>query len=334
MRALAGFALFLVVAATQLPAQSPVTRYVISGTVRLPDGSPASRAIIKASGQSGFDRQIFTDDMGRFELIEIPRGRYFITATNPVDPTQYTDPVEADTSRSFSGRLAVNIFLRNKVDDTTKKESKATISVAEAAQRVPKTAQKAFEQGLSLRANHQVVKALQSFDRAIELYPEYFQAYAERGHLRIGTGEIPKASDDFARALSMNERYEPALRGSGICKFQQGRFVEAVTDLERATALDPSNALTYLFLGVANTSLDRREAARKALEKALSLDGTAAARARVHLANIALKDGRLQEAAAQIDAYLTAVPNAPDVEMLRGVRAEVDSRLGKSTPKP
>ena len=329
-RAPAGFALVFIVAAGVLPAQSPVTRYVISGTVRLPDGSPAPRITIKATGQTGFDRQVFTDDMGRFELSEIPRGRYFLTATNPADPDQYTDPVEVDTSRSFSGRLVANIFLRNKVDNTTKKENKAaTISVAEATQHVPKAAQKVFEQGLRFRSNQQVQKALESFDRAVELYPQYFQAIAERGHLRIGLGQIPDASADFAKALSLNDRYEPALRGSGMCKFQQARFAEAVSDLERATALDTNNATTYLFLGVANASLDRREPARRALEKALALDAAGAARARVHLANLYLKEDKLKDAAAQLDAYLEAVPNAPDVEKIRAVRGQIESRLAK-----
>jgi Flp pilus assembly protein TadD len=127
----------------------------------------------------------------------------------------------------------------------------------------------------------------------------------------------------------LNERYEPALRGSGICKIQSGRFDDAVGELERATVADGTNAMTYLFLGVAHASLDHRDSARRALEKALSLDAAGAARARVHLANLALKENRLQDAAAQLDAYLAAVPNAPDADKLRAVRAEIASRLAK-----
>lgn len=303
--------------------------FVITGTVRLPDGNPAPRALIRVISQSGLDRRSFADDMGRFELRDLPRGRYYITATSPTDPTLYIDPVEVDTSRS-GNRFIAHINLRNKVDVTAARENKgSTVSIAEALQHVPKAAQKAFEQGLRFRANQQIDKAIESFDRSIELFPQYFQAFAERGHLRIGTGDFAEASQDFARARAFNEHYEPAVRGSGICNFQRGKFAEAIEDLEAAVSANSGVSSSFLFLGVASLALDRREAARAALQKALSLDPAGAARARVHLANLYLKEDRLKDAASELEAYLTAVPNAPDAEKLRAVRSQIDSRLAK-----
>jgi len=331
----AGLSLLIAVAgvlALPLPlsAQSSIASYTVHGSVRLPDGSGASRVNLRITSHTGFSRLVFTDDMGRFEVRDIPRGRHYLAATNPADPRQTHDPVEVETSRAFSGRLLVNIFLRYRVDETTSgKETKSTISVVEASQRVPKPAQKAFEKAVRFGANQEVDKALESFSESIELFPEYFQALAERGHLRIGKGDYGHAAADFSQALRLNDRYEPAVRGSGICKFQQGRLTDAVAELERATTLDPGIASTYLFLGIANVSLDRREAGRKALEKALSLDAALAARAHVHLANLYLKEDRFKDAATELDAYLSAAPNAPDAEKLKAVRAQIDSRLAK-----
>jgi Tfp pilus assembly protein PilF len=313
-----------------VPAQVNVSSYTFIGTVRFSDGRGVPRAQIRVTSHTGFTRVTFTDDRGRFEIRDVPRGRYYVVATNPADPKQHNDAVEVDTGRSLSTRVLVNVFLAHRVDESTNvKESKSTISVGEAAQHVPRPAQKAFEQGLRHRANNQFDKALESFDRSIEIFPQYFQAYAERGHLRIGKAEYILAARDFGEALSLNDHYEPALRGSGMCKFQQGRFIDAVTDLERASALDSSIATTYLFLGIANASLDRREAAHRALEKSLSLDAGVAARARVHLANLYLQEDRLADAAAQLDAYLAVSPNAPDAAKLRAVRAQIDSHLEK-----
>ena len=303
--------------------------FVIMGTVRLPDGKPAPRALIRVTSQQGLDRRSFADDMGRFELRDLPRGRYYLTATSPTDPALYIDPVEVDTSRS-GNRFIAHLNLRNKIDVTAAKENKgSTVSIAEAAQHVPKAAQKAFEQGLRFRANQQIDKAFESFDRSIELFPQYFQAFAERGHLRIGRGDFAEASQDFTRARTLNEHYEPALRGSGICNLQQGRFAEAAADLEAAVTANPGVSSSYLFLGVASLALDRREAARASLQKALALDPTGAARARVHLANLYLKEERLKDAVAELEAYLAAVPNAPDADKLRAVRSQIESRLAK-----
>jgi tetratricopeptide (TPR) repeat protein len=315
-------------AARSLSPQATI--FTIYGQVRLPNGTAASRVAVKLTGQSGLERQTFSDDMGRYEFADLPRGRYHVIALNPAASDQFTDPVEADTARASSSRILAHIFLRVRHVGSVPKESRSpVVSVTEATQRVPKPAQKAFDHAIKLRTERKPAEALEDLDKAIDLYAGYFQALAERGHIRIALGRCDLAAPDFAGALALNQGYEPALRGSGICKLEQGKHAEAIADLEAAASLNPTVSSTYLFLGVANIAFDRREAARAALQKALALDSVGAARAHVHLANLYLKEERLKDAAAELDAYLAAVPNAPDAERLRAVRSQIDSRLAK-----
>lgn len=321
--------LFLLVWSVFTLGQTSGASFTIYGIVRLPNGEPASRVTVNVRSQSGLDRQAFSDDMGRYEIRDLPRGRYFLTVTNPQAPDQLTDPAEADTGRSLSGRVLVHLFLRAKVD-STRETSGSVISVREAIQQIPKPAQKAYEQAIKYRSDRKLDQALDSLSRAIDLYPAYFQAFSERGHLRIGLGQIGDAAGDFEHALQINDRYEPALRGSGLCKFQQGNFAEAVRELEKALAVDPGVAATYLFLGVAQLAQDHRQPARLALQKALSLDPKGSTRARVHLANLLIKENRFLEAADELRAYLNAAPGAPDGEKLRAL----ESQLRASVQKP
>jgi tetratricopeptide (TPR) repeat protein len=301
------------------------TMYVVYGNVRLPNGSPAPRATVRLTGQSGIDRQTFTDDMGRYEIRDLPRGRYFLSAANPAAPEQLTDPAEVDINRLGAARVLVHLFFRSGSTTESRGERKgSSISAAEAAQRIPKQAHKAFEQALRHRADQKLEKSLESFTRAIELFPAYFQAYAERGHLQIALGHVADASSDFGRALALNDRYEPALRGAGLCRFQERKFEDAVTNLNRAVAEEPGNAVTYLFLGMANLALDRREPARYALQKALAIDRKGAARAHVHLANLAIKENRPQDAIRELQAYLDAQPHTEDAEKLRAIIARLE----------
>jgi tetratricopeptide (TPR) repeat protein len=311
-------------------AQSPATSYTIYGVVRLPSGEPAARVIVRVTSQSGLEHQDFADNMGRYEIRDLPRGRYQVSAVNPSDSSQYSDSADADTSRSFASRMLIHLYLRNRSASRTEKAAAPVISVGEAAQRVPKPALKAYEHAIKLRNERKHQEALTNLDKAIALYPGYFQALAERGHVKIGLGQSPDAASDFAAALLLNPQYEPALRGSGICKLEQGKFAEAVTDLESAAVFNPTVSSTYLFLGVANVGLDRREAARTALQKALSLDPNAAVRAHVHLASLYIKENRLQEAVAELQVYLAAAPNAPDAERLRTVESQLRARLNKN----
>lgn len=317
--------------APALQAQPGGTSFVIYGIVRQPNGEPARHATVFVTGQSGLNRQIFADDMGRYEIRDLPRGRYQVTASNPADPEQFTDPIEADTGRNVGQRMLVHVYLRLRTDAKRAAEKPAgpVISVAEASQRIPKAAQRAFEHAIKQRTEQKSGEALRDLDKAIDLYPGYFQALAERGHIKIGLGRGPDAAADFAEAVKINPQYEPALRGSGICKIEAGKMAEAVADLDAAVALNPGIASSYLFLGVANLALDRRDAARAALQKALALDAAGAARAHVHLANLAMKENRLSDAAEEIRKYLAAVPNSPDAEKLRAVEAQLRARITK-----
>jgi tetratricopeptide (TPR) repeat protein len=232
--------------------------------------------------------------------------------------------VELSLSTPYT--VSALIYLRNKDTKSAPGEKKpAVISLEEAKQDVPKSARKAFEQALKLRTDKQYDESMQKFNRSIELFPAYFQALTERGYLSITMGKMPEAAKDFEAALLLNPRYGPALRGSGMCKFQQGKYAEALPDLEHAADAEPENATTYYFMGVVEVALDRREPARAALQKALSLDPVASVRAHVHLATLLIREKRPQEAAMELETYLNTVPDPPDAEKLRAILAELRS---------
>lgn len=300
--------------------------YIISGGVKQPDGFPASRAVVKITGSTGLSRETMTDDMGRFEIPNLPRGRYYLIADNPEDADQFMDQLELDLGRDMTSRVTVNLFLRyrSKVAEASGRQS-ATVSVAEETLRVPKAAQKSYDQALALRGKGKYDQSLDSFNKAIQIHSEYFQAITERGHLYIAMNQPAMAARDFTRALEIIPRYGSALRGAGLCAFQQGQYVEAIGYLRRAADVEPGNATNFLFIGTANLALDQREQARAALQKALSLDPAGSARAHVHLANLYLKENRRQEALQEIESYLKAVPEAPDAAKLRQVLTQLQS---------
>lgn len=297
--------------------------YTIFGTVQLPDGSPAVRVTVSLSGQSGLSRQAFTDDMGRYQISELPRGRYSVSAANQEAPNQSTDPATVDTGRGFQTSIFVNLYFRERSDETSVTVTSPVVSAKEAAQKIPKAAQKAFNDGVKAGAGQKLDKAVAALSRAIQLYPGYFQAFAERGHVRLAMSRSAEAGEDFARALELNQLYGPALRGSGICKFEQGHYAEAITDLESATSVEPNLGKNFLLLGVAYLSTNRTEPARGALSRAVALDPKGSARARIHLATLAIQQHQPQEAISQLDAYLADAPDAADADKVRELRKQL-----------
>jgi tetratricopeptide (TPR) repeat protein len=282
--------------------------------------------IVKISSLTGLNREVLTTDQGRYEFMNIPGGRYTLTVVNPQDPTHYTEPTLADTSRSAGNRVIVHLYLRVAPVTAKKGAKPGVVSVAEASQQIPKEARKAYEEGLKRRGENQLDKALASFDRAIQLYPEYFQALAQHGEIRISRNQISEAVDDFERALKLYEDYEPALRGIGYCKLEQQQFAEAARYLERALSVDPNNSNSHLFLGIATLALDRRDEAFNSLQQALKLDSRGAVTAHIYLADLHAREGRYKQAADELRVYLDARPDAPNAARLRMREAELRAR--------
>ena len=298
--------------------------FSINGTVSLPDGNPAIRVIVRISGLSGLNREVRTDNQGRYDFQGIPAGRYRLTVTNPADPSQFTDAVEADTSRTAGNRLLVHLYLRTA--QPKKKPRAGVVSLAEASQQIPKDAKKAFEEALRLKADNQLDQALKVFTRAIDFYPSYFQALAERGQLHIARNQIAGAIADFERAVKLNEEWGPALRGLGYCYLEQQKFEDAAQFLERAVAAEPGVANTHLFFGIASLALDRRSAAKNALHEALRLDSKAAVTAHIYIADLYAREGLYTEAADELRIYLAASPGAPNAAKLKAKEAELRAR--------
>lgn len=329
-RLLTAAALFVVCTASNARAQErrvtappkPTKIYTVQGQVSLPEGSPAAGSIVVTlATRGGAVRQAYTNDLGRFEFEGMEEGTYTLSARSLNDPALRSDSVVTDTSRTATGNLNVSLALRKEVDATDRVRPAEVLTAAEAEQRVPKDALKAFRRAAKFRKSNETDKALQSYTRAVELYPGYFQALAARGDLLVLGRRLAEAAADFERALKLDPRYAPALRGSGYCKLERKEFAEAAKDLEKAASAQPDNTNTYLLLGIAYLELDRRPAAKEALFKALGSGSRQELRAYIYLANLYARERQYKEAAEELHKYLEAVPADPEAAKLKAVEA-------------
>lgn len=308
--------------AQQREAPKPTRYFTVEGRVSLPDERGAANVRVSLTGRDGINRVAVTSDSGRFEFRELPPGKYSVAAVSLSDSSLASGASEADTSNAGTGRMTVNLSLRAPAAAPRDAAHRpATVSVAEATQKVPKQARQAFERGLKLKRQGRPDEALLSLTRAVESFPDYFQALSERGDLRVARRELGAAAADFERALKANDRYEPALRGAGYCKLEARDFAAAADYLERAATADPTRAGTHLLLGVARLELDRRDEARQSLRQALKLDPAGASRAHVHLANLYARERRFKEAADELQLYLETAVADPDAPEMRKVEA-------------
>jgi tetratricopeptide (TPR) repeat protein len=300
--------------------------FVVFGRVSLPDGKPAARVKVKLDGARGLTLEKLTDDQGNYEFRGMGAGRYQMSAINPEDPEQFSNPAISDTTRAYSNRLQIDIYLRLPLHSNKEQSKPGTLNVSEATQNIPKPARQAYDKGLRLQKENQTEKALASFNQALDIYPEYFQALTDRGNLHMQQNKLAEAMADFERALQINKQYSPALRGAGYCNIQQRKYEEAIGQLEKSLIYEPKIALTHMLLGYANLSLNRYEQAKGELQQALKLGSDSVVRARVYLAEVFAHEQKFKEAADEIRTYLRIRPAAPDAESLRKLEADWRAR--------
>jgi len=305
------------------------TIYTIFGQVQRPDGTAASRVSVQIAASFGYAAETTSNDQGQYDFPGLPAGRYRLTAYDPTNPEIRAEAAETDVTRAPGQRVMVHLFLRETASAPGKSPERPVVSVPEMTMQVPKNAQKAYEKALEQKGKGEVDRAAENLEKALAIYPTYFQALTLRGELAVRQGQTAEALQNFSTALGINPDFAPALRGSGFCKLQQRKVTEAALDLERAVQLNPLDSDAHLYLGIATLAMDKRIEARQSLEQALQLAPTGAVTAHVYLANLEAAEGHFRAAADQLASYLAAQPNAPNAEKLRLQEAQWRQRAGQ-----
>lgn len=307
--------LFFMMAITVYPQGS--RGITLSGKVSLPDGNPAAQLPVTVSGTNGFSARTNTDDVGNFRFEGIPRSVYSVTVTLPKDSQFRAEPLLADTSREGLN-FVVSIFLRDPLGASVgKKESTQLVSTKVASQQIPKDARKALDKARKLREHKKFDAALAELEKAIGLFPDYFQAYTEKGTVQIQSSHEQKAFQDFSKAIQIFPEYEPALSGAGYCLLTLGKYEQSIDLLEKAIHLDATHVQNLLFLGIANLALSRWEKAQEALEQALRLNPAGMNSAHLYLANALAGQKLFSRAADELHTYLELNPGAPNADRLK-----------------
>ena len=94
-------------------------------------------------------------------------------------------------------------------------------------------------------AVRQVQRAIEDYDEAIRLNPQYIEAYGNRGFAYLNLGQFEAAIGDYSEAIRLDPRYADAYAGRALSYTALGKDSEADEDVKRAEEL-----------GVDSTSLE------------------------------------------------------------------------------
>lgn len=136
--------------------------------------------------------------------------------------------------------------------------------------------------------------AIQCYERAIALAPDFAEAHANLGMLLDQEGRSAEAERHYRRSISLNPGYGETFMNLGVLLFGQKRFQEAEAAYRRALELTPGNAAAWSNLGALKAYTKQEQEAEQCYRRALTINPDDR-KASFNLGCLLLRQGRYEE---------------------------------------
>jgi tetratricopeptide (TPR) repeat protein len=109
-----------------------------------------------------------------------------------------------------------------------------------------------YQAGLRLTDEKKHHDAIDSYSKAIDLVPNFFEAIDNRAFCKMDLGLWIEAVEDFQESLEVNPKSLLAEFSIGECYLRLGNYQRAKEQFEKTIAIDPTNQAAKDFLEKAN----------------------------------------------------------------------------------
>ncbi|HUJ72028.1 MAG TPA: tetratricopeptide repeat protein [Verrucomicrobiae bacterium] len=165
-----------------------------------------------------------------------------------------------------------------------------------------------YNLGSDLERTGRTQEALEQYEQALRVKPDYAEAHNGLGAALVQTGRAGEAIVHFERALQIKPDFAEAHCNLGFALEQVGRVGEAIGQLEQALRIRPDDPEAYNNLGGALLLLGEPQEAVVEYDRAAKVKPDSAA---IHnnLATALARTGRIKEAVAQYEQALRIEPD-------------------------
>ena len=129
-----------------------------------------------------------------------------------------------------------------------------------------------FNSGVAFYNQKEFSKAIQAYQKVIELDPTYVEAYNNLGIIYQMAGDVDRAFGAYQKATEINPRYEKGYNNLGILLLLRGRDEEALEAFKKALAINPNNIESHINLGILFKKKGQWDEAIESYQKALAIN--------------------------------------------------------------
>ena len=278
----------------------------IQGRLYFPDSKSDKHLKVRLTSTDSLDQSTSTDEDGTFIFNRLPAGHYTLMVEGGNEFDSVTESVSIDQEANEGGRIQnVTISLKTK-------------GTAAAYSKIPKPAREAYTKGMEAVKAGDSKKAAELFKQAVDAYPQFGPALSELGAAYIKLGDFDKAIESLRAALLIEPQDLAAAQNLGVALLYKKDFAAAETQLRDVVKRDDKSATAHLYLGVTLSSMKQNDEAEKELLVAIGLPGgDKLALAHKYLGGIYWQKGQKQQAADELEKYVTLAPKASDADRIR-----------------
>lgn len=205
---------------------------------------------------------------------------------------------------------ASQFFLKGNLELDKKEYANAIRYYDEALQKKADLADVHNNRGIAYLRLGELGKALEDFNKAIEIDPKFEEAYFNRAGVFVDQQTFPPATADLEHIRKTYGDSTNYYLKWGDLKFGQGYYEQALAEYDRALALRPNNVQALVNRGVAYFEKKNFKAAKADFESAVKLDSQQQL-AYNNLALIFARENQLDQASKLIDRALDYDPVNP-----------------------
>ena len=173
------------------------------------------------------------------------------------------------------------------------------------------------DRGVAYARRGQHREAIEDFNRAIQLYPEFAAVYNNRGNVLLGLDATREAIKDFDRALALAPGYAAAFSNRAGAYIKLGQADKALADYARAVELTPTSPAALNGRGRAHLLAFRPHAAIRDFTRAVTADARFGPAYRSR-AEAKLSIERYDEAIEDFSRAIAFEPRNAELYLLRG----------------
>jgi len=300
---------------------APGSVYEISGEIRTADNKAVENVMIRIESSTGaLVEQGAADNMGRFRFIRLRPGQYKVFATaNGLNAA----PQSVDLSRASP---RVHVFLQlEPVSPTFRSTGNNRVIDA----RIPLDAQAALAKGRTAAAEKKTAEAITHLQKAIQIYPNYYEAHRMLGQLYMDNSQWDKAEASLRQAVKIDAKAVPALSSLGEVYRREKKYEEAQKILDEALKLDNNSWESNFTLGRIYWELKDIPRAGRYVARSIELQPNVA-EGHLLAGNIFIRAGLPENALIEYEEYLRLAPGG---EFAAQTQELVDKLKKNTRPK-